>query len=467
MHKPHLLGCLATFAMIGLSTALTAAPKNFIVILADDQGYGDLSCFGSQRIKSPNIDALASEGMRMTSFYMASSVCSPSRAGLLTGRMPKRVGVPRVLFPHSETGLPPSELTVAELMKSKGYATAAVGKWHLGHLKQYLPTQQGFDSYFGIPYSNNMSTSPDLTYAGNIKFAEGWTEERLRKDLAAIQADSRSRKDLAPLMRDNEVIEYPVDQSQLTKRYTEEAVRFIHENRERRFFLYLAHAMPHVPIFSSDEFKGSGENPYCDAIHEMDWSVGQVMKALKEAGIDQDTFVIYTSDNGPASGSAGSLRGRKFTTFEGGVRVPTIIWSPGEVQAGKVCGEMVSALDLFPTFAAYIGADLPSDRVYDGYDVSGLFSGKTESSPRNMNAYYQATQPTIDGIRVGDWKLLLKGDRNQKGKKVLAAKPMLFNLENDPSEKINLYSSHPEKVEELQKRMSEFDATIQESSPTQ
>lgn len=448
--------------MVGILVCVSAfaAPKNFIIILADDQGYGDLSCFGSKRIQSPNIDQLASEGMRMTQFYMASSVCSPSRAGLLTGRLPKRVGVPRVLFPHSTTGLPPEEVTIAEMFKTKDYVTAIVGKWHLGHLKQFLPTKQGFDSYFGIPYSNNMSTSPDLTYAKDLKLVQGWTAERLQGDLAAIKADSKSRKDLAPLMRGDEVVEYPADQSQLTKRYTEEAVRFIHENRDRNFFLYLAHAMPHVPIFASDAFKGSGENPFCDSIHEIDWSVGQVMKALKDTGLDQDTFVIYTSDNGPASaGSAGRLRGRKFMTFEGGVRVPTVIWSPGEVEAGVVCDEMVSALDLLPTLAGYVGAEIPSGREYDGQDVGALLAGKTGASPRNVNYYYQATQPDIDGIRVGDWKLLIKGDRNRKGQK-RTFEPMLFNLEDDPSEKKNLYTERPEKVQELKQKMEAFDATI-------
>ncbi|VGO22451.1 sulfatase family protein [Pontiella sulfatireligans] len=456
-----LISVVWVIAAVCTALQTVAAPKNFIIILADDQGYGDLSCFGSKRIQSPNIDRLASEGMRMTQFYMASSVCSPSRAGMLTGRMPKRVGVPRVLFPHSTTGLPPEEVTIAEILKTKDYATALVGKWHLGHQKQFLPTNQGFDSYFGIPYSNNMSTSPDLAVAKNVKFAQGWTADKLKQDLAAIKADSKSRNNLAPLMRGNEVIEYPVDQSQLTKRYTEEAVRFIHENKDRSFFLYLAHAMPHVPIFASDAFKGSGENPFCDSIHEIDWSVGEVMKALKDTGLDQDTFVIYTSDNGPASaGSAGPLRGRKFMTFEGGVRVPTVIWSPGEVPAGVVCDEMVSALDLLPTIAGYVGAKIPVDRVYDGQDVADLLAGKTGTSPRNVNYYYQATQPDIDGIRVGDWKFLHKGGRNRKGQKPRTFEPMLFNLKEDPREKNNLYKSNPEKVEELKKKMNEFDASI-------
>ncbi|MDZ8118777.1 sulfatase family protein [Pontiella agarivorans] len=466
---------MAVLVLSSLTLSVMAAPKNFVIILADDQGYEDLSCFGSKRIESPNIDQLAREGMRMTQFYTASSVCTPSRAGLLTGRMPKRAGVPRVLSPfRGSEGMPPSEITLAELLKEKGYTTGIIGKWHLGHMQKYLPLNQGFDSWFGLPYSNDMTIAAELKFSPNLKLNNGYTQEMLQNDLKLYLKKYQEYKGTMPLMRGHEVIEYPVDQTQLTKRYTEEAVQFIHENKEKPFFLYLAHSMPHRPIYTSEPFKGSGADLYSDCIQEIDWSVGEVIKALKETGLDKETFVIYTSDNGPAgmggpeAGSAGPLRGKKFQTFEGGLRVPTVIWAPGEVPAGMVCDEMVSTLDLFPTLAAYAGAALPKDRIYDGYDVRRLLSGETTKSPRHEIYYYEANLPDMDGIRVGDWKFLYKGDRDlskfRKNMKPRNFKPMLFNLKDDPAERNNLYSAYPEKVEELKKQMDAFDATIQPSS---
>lgn len=455
---------LAALMMMGMS--VHAAPKNIVIILADDQGYGDLSCFGSKRIQSPNIDKLAAEGMKMTQFYMASSVCSPSRAGLLTGRLPKRVGVPHVLSPYrGKEGLPSSEITLAELLKAKGYATGIVGKWHLGHAENFLPTNQGFDSYFGFPFSNDMTIASELKISPDIKLMQGYTPARLQNDLANFLKKYQEMKGTMPLVRGTEVIEYPVDQTTITQRYTHEAVQFIHDHKEKPFFLYLAHSMPHKPLFASAGFKGTGPDEYSDCIHEIDWSVGEVMKALKQTGLDQDTLVIYTSDNGPATdGSAGPLRGKKFLTFEGGVRVPTVIWSPGEVLAGVVCDEMVSALDLFPTLAGYVGVELPSDRTYDGYDVGDLLAGKTTKSPRNINYYYEANSTIIDGVRAGDWKFLYKGDRDMSNsnKKMnpRVFTPMLFNLKDDPFEKDNLYNVYPEKVQELTKIMATFDATV-------
>ncbi|QBG48815.1 arylsulfatase [Verrucomicrobia bacterium S94] len=456
---------------IGLALGAAGVPKNFIIILADDQGYEDLSCFGSKRIRSPNIDQLAREGMRMTQFYTASSVCTPSRAGLLTGRVPKRAGAPRVLSPYrGSEGMPPSEITLAELLKENGYVTGIVGKWHLGHMQKYLPLNQGFDSFFGLPYSNDMTISAELKMTSDIKLNNGYTPEMLQEDLEQYLKNYQKMKGTMPLMRGNEVVEYPVDQTTLTRRYTEEAVAFIHENKDKPFFLYLAHSMPHRPQYSSERFQGSGPDKYSDCIHEIDWSVGEVVRALRETGLDHSTWVIYTSDNGPAgqggpeAGSAGPLRGKKFLTFEGGLRVPTVIWAPGEVPAGAVCDEMVSTLDLFPTIAGYAGAALPEDRIYDGYDVRGLLSGKTAESPRNEIYYYEANLPDMDGIRVGDWKFLYKGDRDlskfRKNVKPRQFKPMLFNLKDDPFETHNLYSRYPEKVEVLKRRMVQFDATI-------
>ncbi len=452
-----------------LSTAF-CAPQNFIVILADDQGYNDLGCFGSERIKSPNLDQMAREGMRFTNFYSASSVCSPSRASLLTGRIPKRAGVPRVLSPfRGEQGLPPSEITIAEFLKEKDYKTALIGKWHLGHAKHLLPLTQGFDSFFGFPYSNDMTIAKELSISPNIKFNNGYTHEKLQEDLKKYLKNYQKMKGTMPLMRGNEVVEYPVDQTTITQRYTEEAQKFIRESKDEPFFLYFAHAMPHRPLFASKKFQGTGPEKYSDAVHEIDWSVGEVLKTLKETGLDKNTLVIYTSDNGPAgnggeAGLADPFRGKKFMTFEGGVRVPTIVWSPSFVPKNVVCNEMVSNIDIFPTIAGFINADLPKNRVYDGFDVGDLLTGKTQKSPRNVNYYYEANLPDIDGIRVGDWKFLEKGDRDmaqfKKNVKPRVFKPMLFNLKNDPSESENLISKNPEKAASLKKQMEKFDATV-------
>ncbi|MEO0413671.1 MAG: sulfatase [Verrucomicrobiota bacterium] len=464
MKRQWVMG-VAAFAVLMMGSV--AAPKNFIIIFTDDQGYGDLGCFGSPRVPTPNIDQMAKEGLKLTSFYTASSVCSPSRAALLTGRMPKRAGVPKVLFPRSQDGLPADEITIAELLKQKDYATALVGKWHLGHKKPYLPTNQGFDSYFGVPYSNDMSIAKELAIAPDIQFNSGWTRQRLESDWVQYQKDYKSMKDYVPLMRDEEVIEYPADQAHLTQRYTEEAVKFIKENREQPFFLYMAHTMPHTPFFVSEDFTDkTGHGLYCDSLAEIDWSVGQVIDAVKSNGLTDDTLILYTSDNGPAKGSrpsgshssdqspsAGPLRGYKFETFEGGQRVGTVAWSPGMIAAGQESDEMASTLDLFPTLAGLAGAELPDGHVLDGYSLVDFLSGESAVSPRDTMYYYKANSTEIDGIRVGDWKYLITGSRGKP-------KPMLFNLKEDLGERNNLITQHPEKAEALKKAMMEFDASI-------
>ncbi|SMP42145.1 arylsulfatase A [Neorhodopirellula lusitana] len=456
---------------------LQAAPMNVIIILTDDQGYEDLGCFGSTRIKTPNIDQMAAEGIKLTSFYTAASVCSPSRAALLTGRMPKRAGVPAVLFPYSQTGLPEDEITIAELLKTKDYATGIVGKWHLGHLPKYLPINQGFDSYFGLPYSNDMSIAKELAIASEPKLHRGWTMDQLNADVVQYQHDYKSMKNVMPLMRGQEVIEYPVDQSQLTKRYTEEAVQFIHQNRDHPFFLYLPHSMPHNPIHVSEAFDGvSGSGRYCDSIEEIDWSVGEIRKAVSKAGLDQHTFIVYCSDNGPANrrkslrgSSAGPLRGFKFDTFEGGQRVPAVLWAPSVIPPGSVSNEILSTLDLLPTIAHYVDVAMPRDRVFDGYDISDVLEGKSKKSPRHEMYFYKANSEMIDGIRAGDWKYLKEGDRrplkptaDQSANQPTRTKePMLFHLNQDLGERTNLHRKYPEKVEELKRKMKAFDATIQ------
>ncbi|SIS49036.1 Arylsulfatase A [Zobellia uliginosa] len=455
------------------STQMETQSKNIIIIFTDDQGYEDLSCFGSRNLQTPNIDRMAKEGLKLTSFYVASSVCSPSRAALLTGRMPKRVGVPRVLFPKpNEGGLPPDEVTIAELLKEKEYQTALVGKWHLGHDKEYLPLNQGFDSYYGIPYSNNMSIAPGIDISKDILFNDNYTQEQMLSDIRRVEKNltnvpEEDLKNKPPLMRGNEIIEYPTNQTTLTERYTKEAISFIEKNKEKPFFLYLAHSFPHVPVFVGDKFKGSsGTTPYYDALQEIDWSVGEILNTLKKNGLDKNTVVIFTSDNGPnRHGSARPLKGRKFTTYEGGQRVPAIIWAPGEIEANSTSDEIVSSLDLFPTIANYAGISLPKNKVFDGYDMSHFFSGKTNKSPRKEMYFYSANTSTIDGIRYGDYKFLYKGHRiknaaNLKGDDLV---DKLYDIKQDASEQNNLIATNPKKAKELIIKMKAYDAKLEKS----
>ena len=441
-------------------SVLSAQKKpNFIIIFTDDQGYGDLSCFGSKKINTPNIDSLASSGIKFTDFYSASSVCTPSRAALLTGRMPKRTGMTNVLFPWSQNGLPQSEITIAEMLKENGYETALIGKWHLGHKKEYLPTSQGFNYYYGIPYSNDMSIAPELDVAANIKLNKGYTMETVNEHKKIFRKQYKKIRNNMPIMRGTEIIEYPVDQTQITRKYTEEAVKYIKDNKDKPFFLYMAHTMPHKPLFIEDEFKGKSQGGiFGDIIEQIDWSVGEVRKALKENGLDENTFILYTSDNGPAKGaggSAGPLRGVKFNTWEGGQRVPAIIAYPDQIKAGQVCKQMASTVDIFQTICSIAGAEVPKDRVYDGYDLSPLLKNETDQSPRNELYFYNANSSTIDGVRLGDWKFLYKGDRKKKEKGML-----LFNLKEDIGESNNLAEKYPEKVNELIKKMNSFDSSV-------
>ncbi|GAA4237896.1 sulfatase [Postechiella marina] len=466
-----LLSIVSFFVLLSSVFKIEAQQKNIIIIFTDDQGYEDLSCFGSNKLKTPNIDKMAEEGIKLTSFYVASSVCSPSRAALLTGRLPKRVGVPGVLFPRkNEKGLPTDEITIAELLKEKNYATALVGKWHLGHDKQYLPLNQGFDSYFGIPYSNNMSIASGIDISPNIVLNDGYTLAKMHEDLNILETKSakeaRDRlKNKPPLMRGNEIVEYPTNQGTLTERYTKEAVSFIEKNKKKPFFLYFAHAFPHVPIYAGEKFKGSsGTSPFYDAVQEIDWSVGEVMKALKDNGLDKNTLVVFTSDNGPNShGSAKPLKGRKFDTYEGGQRVPAIIWAPNDIPSGQVSDEIVSALDIFPTIASYANIAMPKDRVFDGHNVSDFLKGKTKKSPRKEMYFYGSNSTKIDGVRIQDWKYLINGYRKASWRKANLEedKIKLFNLKEDISESKNVIDDNPNKAKALLNRMMSFDADLE------
>lgn len=447
---------LKSGSLLALSAAVSksafAAPSkkpNIIVIFADDLGYGDLGVFGHPTIKTPNLDRLAFEGQKWTSFYVAASVCTPSRAGLMTGRLPIRNGMcsdkRRVLFPDSAGGLPQSENTIARLLKKAGYRTACVGKWHLGHLPQYLPTSHGFDSYFGIPYSNDMdSVAP--------KGVEKWRPPKVEYFNV-------------PLMRNEEIVERPADQNTLTKRYTEETIKIIRENRDQPFFIYLAHNLPHVPLFRSKAFiDKSRRGLYGDVVEEIDWGVGQIVETLKELGLDKNTLIVFTSDNGPwkifeeQGGSSGILTGEKGATFEGGMREPTIFWWPGKIKPAVVA-DMGSTLDLLPTFCSLAAVKPPQDRVYDGYDLSGVLF-EEQKSPRNVMFYYRNTM--VYAVRKGPFKAHFY-TRKAYGEPQDIVKhdpPLLFNLEVDPSETLNVAEKYPGVIEDIKMELEKHRATL-------
>ena len=414
---------------------------NFVVIFCDDLGYGDIGAFGHPTIKTPNIDRLASEGQRWTSFYVAASVCTPSRAGLMTGRLPIRSGMcddrHRVLFPNSFGGLPQSEITIARALRPAGYTTACIGKWHLGHLPEYLPTNHGFDYYYGIPYSNDM-------------------DRENRGDQAIYNV---------PLHRNLEIIERPADQPTLTKRYTEESVKFINENKDRHFFLYMAHTMPHIPLFRSEEFEDvSLRGLFGDVIEEIDWSTGEIIKALKEAGIEKNTLLLFTSDNGPWAimklngGSPGILTGEKGATFEGGMREPTIFWWPGRIAPGTIM-DMGTTMDVFPTFCKLAGVEVPKDRVYDGQDISPALFG-TGHSGRNVVFYYRGTR--IFAVRKGPFKAhLITKTAYGPDDEMQHDPPLLFHLEHDPSELYNISDQHPGVIEDIRAEIEKHQQSLE------
>ena len=426
---------------------------NVIIVFIDDEGYGDVGVYGATGFQTPHIDKMASEGMRFTNFYAAQPVCSASRAGIMTGCYPNRVGINGALFPFHNTGLNSEEYTIAEMFKDQGYATACVGKWHLGWQKEFLPLQHGFDEFIGLPYSNDI-----WPYSSQ-------TGERLPKD------KGRGKLPDLPLIEGNKTVSYITsfeDQDNLTTMYTEKSVEFINKNADKPFFLYLPHSMGHIPLGVSDKFRGKSEQGmYGDVMMEIDWSVGEITKALKKNNIENNTIVIFTSDNGPwlsfgnHAGSAGGLKEGKLSSWEGGQRVPFIIRYPNKIPAGTVCNKLGCAIDLLPTLAAMSEGKL-SDNKIDGVDISSLFKGDFTSEPRETILYYYGKN-NLNGVRKGNWKLILPhtyksyqndigNDRkNGKRKDVVITEPQLFDMTRDPGEQYNVITTYPEKTKELMK----------------
>lgn len=420
-----------------------ARRPNIVLILSDDQGYADVGYQGAEGFTTPNIDWMAAHGMRFTDFYMGASVCTPARAALLTGCYPQRVGLPGVLFPKSRVGLNPDETTMAEILRVQGYATAAVGKWHLGDDPDFLPLNHGFDEWFGIPVSSDMRAETMGTH------------EPRKQDFPPLA-----------LMRGNEVVAEDPDHSQLTKLYTDEAVDFIRRQKDRPFFLYLAHTAPHVPLFPGARFQGkTTRGDYGDVIEELDWSVGQVLAELEKQGIENNTLVIFTSDNGPwlvqgfRGGSAEPLREGKLTTFEGGHRVPCVMLWPGKIPAGRTCRTMTTAMDLLPTITTLCGGTLPGTKI-DGRDVSALLLDEKLPGAEEHPLFYY-TYDNLEAVRVGRYKLhvphvygsihgaILATATSPGRPEVRQIELSLFDLETDIGETTNIASKHPQIVNRL------------------
>lgn len=427
---------LMLFSACEQEVSTTQNPPNIIVFFTDDQGYADLGVYGAEGFETPHLDQLAAEGIRFTNFYVPATVCTPSRAGLLTGRYPKRSNLHEaVLFPYSEGGLSPQEFTMAEMLKEAGYTTSCIGKWHLGHKEIFMPNNQGFDTFYGVPYSNDM----DNYYYKNIDF----------------------QSPPLPFYQNTTLIEKGPDQRYLTKRYTEETVKQIKNRGEKPFFIYLAHNMPHTPLFASPAFEGkSKKGLYGDVIMELDWSAGEIIKTLKEEGIYENTIFVFTSDNGPSKGSAKPLRGKKAQTWEGGQRVPGIITWPGTIPAGVVTNEFVSTLDLFPTFAQLASTSIPEEIKIDGMDISTfLMNPKAENLPERPFLFY-ARNGELEAIRLGKWKLHTKKSIGWDIKSEGTFQVSLYDLENDISEQNNVAELHPEIVKKLTSMAQEFDSGL-------
>lgn len=433
-----------------LALAAAAEKPNFVIVYTDDQGYADTGLYGAEDFETPHLDEMAREGIRFTSFYSMANACSPARAALMTGSYPVRAGIPHVLGPtkrrpdRGAIGLHPDEITLAEVLKAEGYATGCFGKWHLGDIPEFMPNNQGFDEYYGIPYSNDM-----------------WPKH----------PTATGYPDL-PVYNGTQVVEWNPDQDSLTTRLTEKAVDFIKRHHDEPFFVYLPHPQPHVPLGVSDKFRGKSEQGmYGDVIMEIDWSVGQIIATLKELGIDEKTMVVFTSDNGPwlsygnHAGSAEPLREGKGTTWDGGHRVPCIVRWPGQIPAGQVSDTMVANFDFFPTIAARAGAQVPGDRVIDGRNIWPVLAGEQSESPHDSLYFYFGNE--LQAVRQGSWKLHLPhryrslkgepGSDGEPGPYIQKETPLvLYNLEDDISESEDLSEKYPERTEELRDAAKAF-----------
>lgn len=431
-------------SVIGSNGTERKVKPNFIIINCDDLGYGDLGCFGHPTIKTPHLDRMACEGQRWTSFYVSAAVSSPSRAGLLTGRLGIRTGMygnkREVLFPDSPQGLPQNEITIASMLKKGGYTNACVGKWHVGHQSESMPWNHGFDYFYGIPYSNDMSKK-EQALMGNIHY-----------------------QNELPFYNQQEIIEKDPDQTQFTKRLTEYAVSFIQKEKDKPFFLYLAHPMPHIPLYSSEAFQGKSiRGKYGDAVEEIDWSVGQILQTLIENGLNENTLVIFTSDNGPwlpyglDGGSAGLLKDGKASTCEGGFRVPCIFWG-NEIIPTLISG-MGSTMDLLPTFCEMAGVQLLSDREYDGKSLKNTLFQK-ENTPHDIYPFFRGNE--LYAFRKGKYKIhFISRAAYGSADKTIHAVPLLYNIEEDPGEQFNIASRHPQIVQEIVQEAKKYLAGIQ------
>ena len=452
---------LIIYPLLFFTGLLHARQKpNVIIILTDDQGYQDIGCYGSPLIQTPSIDRMASEGLRLTDFYASASVSSASRAGLLTGRLNTKNGVKGVFFPESE-GMPSEEITLAEALKEQGYATGCFGKWHLGDLKGHLPTDQGFDYYYGIPYSNDMYIAPSQQFASDVVFRKGYTLSKAKEDQEFVRTSSRSAvkkrmNNACPLFEGDKIVEYPCDQSTTTRRYFDHAIEFVRQNRHRPFFAYITPAMPHVPLAVSDQFEGKSKRGlYGDAVEEIDYHVGRLLNFLDAEGLSENTLVIFASDNGPwlsckeDGGSAAPLRGGKFSYYEGGVRVPCIIRWKGVVPSGVTSDAIVANVDIFPTVMHYAGCTSLKQEI-DGIDVSAFLENP---SLRLRDEYVYVKGGKVHGIRKGNWIYLPKTG-NSKFKE--GDIPELFNIKQDIGEATNLVYKYPNKVKELEEIMQKY-----------
>src|ERR1035437_6761578 len=452
-YKLNLLlgGMFALLVTVPVAVRAEKLP-NMVIILADDLGYGDLTCYGHPTIRTPNLDRMASQGMRFTDFYVAACVCTPSRAALLTGRLPIRSGMSgdlqhRVQTKNSPGGLPPEEITIARALKTKGYATQCIGKGPLGHYPQNMPTSHGFDAFYGLRWSNDMEPARGIPKNASSSLnpkVEWWN---------------------AALVRNDKIIEQPTDLHTLTKRYTEEAVHFIQQNKKKPFFLYFAHTYPHVPLFASKQFQQtSPRGLYGDVVEELDWSVGQGLDILRKQGLAENTLVFFTSDNGPwlvkdrVGGCAGLLSGGKGSTWEGGMREPGIAWWPGKIQAGVINREMACSMDLFNTCLTLAKVPIPADRIIDGVDMTPMLLGKGPGT-RNLMIYYNGDQ--VYAVRKGPYKAHYTTFSGYgKDTPLKHDPPLLFDLPSDPGERFDVAAEHPKVIADIQRELDKYRAAL-------